>query len=110
MAAANQWNVINLNLDEQNGILNINGQHVILNHFSLLITPPPPGGGVHTIEFQKLQLMALALAKRDPFQIPNMLDPVVIGDHKLDLGPTMRILGVAINAGFLINITHSRDF
>ena len=54
MAAANQWNVINLNLDEQNGILNINGQHVILNHFSLLITPPPPGGGVHTIEFQKL--------------------------------------------------------
>jgi len=105
MAAANQWNVINLNLNEQNGILNINGQHVILNHFSLLITPPPPGGGVHTIEFQKLQLMALALAKRDPFQIPNMLDQVVIGDHKLDLGPTMRILGVAINAGFLINIT-----
>jgi hypothetical protein len=104
MAAPNQWNINGLNLNDPTGILTIMPGHIMLNHLSLLVAPPPAPGGGHTIEMQKLHLMALALSKRDPLQVVNLLDDLVVGDHKLDLAATIRILGVAFTAGFSINI------
>ena len=47
---ANLWNVVNLNQDDQSGILQIVNGHPLLMYLNLLVTPPPPGGGPHTIE------------------------------------------------------------
>ena len=99
-----QWNTAGLNLNDQTGILSIGPGHVLLNHIPLLVTPPAAPGGLSTIEVHKLHLLALATCKRDPLMVPNLLDDVVIGDHKLDLVATIRILGVAFTAGFSINI------
>ena len=47
---ANLWNVVNLNLDDQSGMVQIGNGHPLLMYLNLLVTPPPPGGGQHTIE------------------------------------------------------------
>ena len=63
---ANLWNVVNLNLDDQSGMVQIGNGHPLLMYLNLLVTPPPPGGGQHTIDVHKLQLLALALCKGPP--------------------------------------------
>ena len=101
---ANLWNVVNLNLDDQSGMVQIGNGHPLLMYLNLLVTPPPPGGGQHTIDVHKLQLLALALCKRDPLLVPNPLDQIIVGDSKLDLVAIIRLLGIAFTAGFTINI------
>ena len=101
---ANLWNVVNLNQDDQSGMVQIGNGHPLLMYLNLLVTPPPPGGGQHTIEVHKLQLLALALCKRDPLLVPNPLDQIIVGDSKLDLVAIIRLLGIAFTAGFTINI------
>ena len=92
---ANLWNVVNLNLDDQSGMVQIGNGHPLLMYLNLLVTPPPPGGGQHTIEVHKLQLLVLALCKRDPLLVPNPLDQIIVGDSKLDLVAIIRLLGKA---------------
>lgn len=104
MAGQNQWNINGLNLNDQTGILTIGQGHILLNHMALLVTPPAVLGGLSTIEVHKLYMLALATCKRDPLQIVNLLDDITIGDHKLSLASTIRILGVTFTAGFSINI------
>ena len=103
MAAANAWNINNLNLNAQTGILSIGPGHVLIGYTFPLLTIPVGVGGQHTVEIHKLHMLALSLCKRDPNIVPNPVDQIVLGDHVLTLAATMRILGVAFTAGFVLN-------
>ena len=91
---------MNLNLDDASGILDIPPGHVLLVTFPNLLTAPVAGGVNHTISVYKLHLIALSLSHRNPLTVPNPLDDIVVGNHRLELGATIRILGVAVQAGF----------
>ena len=69
-----QWNVNNLNLNDQTGILTIGQGHVLLNYLSLILTPPGPGGGLYSINVHQLSLLALAVSKKDGTLEPNPID------------------------------------
>ena len=77
-----QWNVNNLNLNDQTGILTIGQGHVLLNYLSLILTPPGPGGGLYSINIHQLSLLALAVSKKDGALEPNPIDQVTLGHHK----------------------------
>ena len=60
--------------------------------------------GAHTISMYYVQLMAMSLSKKDVAMNPNPLDLVTLGDHKLGLASSIRMIGVAFTNGFTINI------